>query len=92
MAEIKAPRGGRSRFEPHPLSRILELMPDALHRCGRCLDARWICEEHLVMPWPHHACAGPGVPCPDCNQGEPPDMPDGFISFIRIDADNGPRH
>ena len=22
----------------------------------------WICEQHPWLPWPHHDCAGPGMP------------------------------
>jgi hypothetical protein len=35
--------------------------------CSSC-DRGWICEEHPSLPWPHGACAGPGMPCevPGC--------------------------
>ena len=40
--------------------------------CARCQDARWICEQHPKRPWPHDDCAGPGEPCPICNDVNPP--------------------
>ena len=35
-------------------------------RCERSHDERFVCEQHLLMPWPHGLCAGSGVPCPTC--------------------------
>ena len=48
--------------------------------CDRCHGSRRICEAHQDQPWPHGDCAGPGEPCPLCNDGERPEMP-GFVSF-----------
>jgi hypothetical protein len=30
--------------------------------CGK-RNGGWICERHPDLPWPHEACAGPGIPC-----------------------------
>lgn len=44
--------------------------------CPQCGGARWVCEEHPDRPWPHDDCAGPGVPCPGCNDsGGRPALP-----------------
>jgi hypothetical protein len=45
----------------------------------RCQGERWICEEHPDQPWPHDDCAGPGEPCPLCNDPNNPEMPQGFV-------------
>lgn len=50
----------------------------AIAMCPRCRDERFVCEQHPTQPWPHDDCAGPGVPCPLCNAGDRPDLPDGF--------------
>jgi hypothetical protein len=50
--------------------------------CPRCQDQRWVCEEHPERVWPHEECAGPGVPCPACNDEDPPRMPPGFVSDL----------
>ena len=50
--------------------------------CPRCQDKRWICEAHPDRPWPHDDCEGPGEPCPGCNVGQPPELPDDWISLL----------
>jgi hypothetical protein len=37
-------------------------------RCERCHDERFVCEQHPLMPFPHGVCAGPGIPCPECQR------------------------
>jgi len=39
--------------------------------CKRCLDERWVCENHSRKSWEHpDGCScGAGMPCPDCNTG-----------------------
>jgi hypothetical protein len=46
-------------------------MPD----CARCLDERWVCEDHHDRGWPNHDDCGCGMPCPDCNPEIPGVMP-----------------
>jgi hypothetical protein len=46
-------------------------------RCARCQGTRWICEVHHDRRWPHDDCEA-GQPCPQCNTGEPPEVPEGF--------------
>jgi hypothetical protein len=62
--------------------------------CPVCLDARWVCEAHPDRPWgiPEGcSCGAPGMPCSACNPSDrehPPQMPEGYQSFIRkSDAD-----
>lgn len=41
--------------------------------CPHCQDERWICEAHPDQPSGHDgSCAGPGIPCPECNKTDPP--------------------
>lgn len=37
--------------------------------CRNCLGERWVCENHLDLPWEHSkGCdCGAGAPCPVCN-------------------------
>jgi hypothetical protein len=55
--------------------------------CPTCGGIGWLCEDHPKQPHPHEGCAGPGVPCPDCNADEPPRLPEGWTSIARITAD-----
>jgi hypothetical protein len=57
----------------------------AIHACPRRQDARWMCEQHPDRAWPHDVCAGPGEPCPVCNGANPPDLPPGFVSLVRVE-------
>ena len=49
-------------------------------RCERCDDTGWTCEAHDDRPWDsglsEHACrcGAPAIPCPSCNQSDPPDI------------------
>jgi len=54
-------------------------MPVACERCG---GSGCICEAHPRRPFPHDACAGPGLPCPACQpKNERPQLPPDWISF-----------
>jgi hypothetical protein len=60
--------------------------------CETCRDTRWVCEAHPDLPWNDHPsacrCGEPGMPCPDCNEpkpGELPAMPPGFTPHFDID-------
>lgn len=60
--------------------------------CLTCGDAGSMCEQHPTRPWPHGVyvdeetgCAGPGVPCPDCNAIEPPWVLDGWESLAPVE-------
>jgi hypothetical protein len=64
-------------------------------KCSRCDDQKWVCEEHDDPPWngtdsPRACpCGQAGMPCPDCNAGDRPELTTGF----RVDIDDkGPRH
>jgi hypothetical protein len=51
-------------------------------KCALCEDCGWVCENHPRRPWGGaHACecGGAGMPCPECNSGEPPRLPTVFI-------------
>jgi hypothetical protein len=54
-------------------------------RCRRCFGEGWICEEHEDQPGNHGGCKAAGEPCPLCNAGNPPRLPDGWVSFARVD-------
>src|SRR5262245_14135358 len=47
--------------------------------CERCDSTGWVCEAHDDQPWISSAasrpctCGAPGMPCPLCNQSDPPD-------------------
>jgi hypothetical protein len=49
-------------------------------KCERCDDTGWTCEAHDDRPWDsglsEHACrcGAPAIPCPSCNQSDPPDL------------------
>ena len=44
--------------------------------CPLCEDERFVCEKHPEKPWPHDDCAGPGIPCPACQDpDERPELP-----------------
>lgn len=32
-------------------------------QCATCGGRLWLCEQHPALPFPHAACAGPGMPC-----------------------------
>jgi len=58
--------------------------------CMRCDNARFVCEAHPDRPWQDGpracACGAPGIPCPICNRtedGEIPELPDGFVVDIK---------
>src|SRR5690242_20962853 len=72
----------------------------AVPKCIRCDGTRWVCEAHDDQPWGISAdactCGAPGMPCPDCNAGEPPRPPPGFktarslqVAHWRLDCDSG---
>jgi hypothetical protein len=51
-------------------------------KCARCEDSGWVCENHPQRPWQgEHACecGGAGMPCPRCNEDDPPRLPSGFV-------------
>jgi hypothetical protein len=62
-------------------------------KCARCDDDRWVCEAHDERPWgtsPRACrCGGAGMPCPSCNQSDPPRMPPGFK--IDVDEEGSPQ-
>jgi hypothetical protein len=52
-------------------------------KCQRCRGEAWICEVHTDQPEGHdEQCAGPGIPCPECNTTNPPRMPPQWMSVI----------
>jgi hypothetical protein len=61
-------------------------MPDV--DCSICHDARWVCEDHPDRPWGITSgcnCGGAGTPCLACNPSDrdhPPQMPEGYRSFL----------
>lgn len=78
------------RYENRALATIdADALRDTLEMsgwtCRRCQGERWMCEAHPDLPSDHDpaACAGPGVPCPDCNTSEPPRPPKDFVSYVR---------
>ncbi len=61
-----------------------QVMPGAseIRFCSRCDDCRWVCENHRDRPWEGPracGCGGAGAPCPVCNQGSEPEMPEDFV-------------
>ena len=60
--------------------------------CTRCQGERWVCGQHPERGWPHDDCAGPGVPCPECQPGVSGGaelvMPPGGRSLITEDEDS----
>jgi hypothetical protein len=57
-------------------------------KCAQCQDHRFVCEVHPWLPFPHDACAGPGVPCPECQSpGDKPELPDGWLSYASTSDD-----
>ncbi len=58
------------------------LTADPKHVC----DDGWICGQHPGREWPHDDCAGPGMPCPVCNNAPgKPRLPSGWHSYARTD-------
>jgi hypothetical protein len=60
--------------------------------CLRCDNARFVCEAHPDLPWEDGPracpCGAAGKPCPLCNQvedGDVPEMPEGFITIAKRD-------
>jgi hypothetical protein len=54
--------------------------------CLRCDSTGWVCGEHQDKPWEGRracVCGGAGTPCPDCNTGDPPDMPPDFVPGMK---------
>ena len=44
-------------------------------KCANCAECRWVCESHPDKPWTKEGCeCGAGMPCPECNSGDPPDF------------------
>jgi len=35
--------------------------------CPLCGGSKWLCEEHIPLPWKHDGCDAAGVPC-HCNR------------------------
>jgi hypothetical protein len=59
-------------------------------KCARCEDNGWVCENHPDRPWQGVnacECGGAGMPCPHCNEDDPPQLPNGFV-----DDDDAKRH
>lgn len=59
----------------------------AARECPRCGGCRWVCENHRDIPWegPRACnCGGAGAPCPICNGGTEPEMPDDFAPHKRV--------
>jgi hypothetical protein len=44
----------------------------------------WICEQHPDQGSPHDDCAGPGLPCPECQLAGKPRLPAGWRSIASI--------
>lgn len=60
--------------------------------CPTCNDGRWVCEDHMNVPWDDGdgCCGGAGAPCPDCNpcdREHPPAMSPG--TTLIWDRDRG---
>lgn len=50
--------------------------------CLHCDNCHWVCENHRDRPWEGPracGCGGAGAPCPVCNHGTEPEMPDDFV-------------
>jgi len=46
--------------------------------CPVCQGEMWVCENHMDKPWNDDGCTcGAGAPCPECNDGDVPEMPPG---------------
>lgn len=56
-----------------------------LPNCPKCNNQRWLCTEHR-KPWGHDDCRAEGEPC-ECNQSEPPEMPDGTRALTKLERD-----
>ena len=55
---------------------------------AQCKDHRFVCEVHPWLPFPHDACAGPGLPCPECQSpSAKPELPDGWESYASTGDD-----
>src|SRR5688572_28635295 len=50
--------------------------------CRHCRDAKWVCELHPDSPAPHGDCHAAQMPCPNCNDTDSPEMPEGWRSYI----------
>ncbi len=65
--------------QPWSLDRIAEAHRELMHVC----NDGWICEEHPEQGWPHDDCAGPGMPCPICNNAPGrPRLPEDWQSYV----------
>jgi hypothetical protein len=51
--------------------------------CAQCLGAKWVCEKHRDLPWPHDRCDGAGKPCPACNSEPWPDKPPNWEQLMK---------
>ena len=53
--------------------------------CPLCEGKHWVCKVHHDEPWPHEGCEGQRIPCPFCNDHEPP-LPQ-RLSALAIDRE-----
>jgi hypothetical protein len=51
--------------------------------CAKCLGAKWVCEKHPELPWPHERCDGAGQPCPTCNAEPWPEKPPNWEELLK---------
>ena len=58
-AFLSAGRWRRARNADHRF----DMTTRASTECPLCEGARWLCQEHVPLPWKHDACDAPGVPC-----------------------------
>jgi hypothetical protein len=82
-----APRRSRAGSCQKAIERsdITEPCPSGLFGLEHLSNEGWICEEHHDRGWPHDDCAGPGVPCPDCNRQSPPTLPSDWATSVRVE-------
>jgi len=60
-----------------------------IDECIGCEDCGWVCEDHPGRPWDGAqacGCGAAGAPCPWCNEGDPPRMPEGFKTEVDKDG------
>jgi hypothetical protein len=58
-------------------------------KCSQCKDHRFVCEVHRWRPFPHDDCAGPSLPCSECQSpSAKPELPDGWESYASTGDDD----
>jgi len=81
---VSAPRSSTLRQD-----RLRRFRDVELETCPRCVGEMWVCDQHPWEPWPHDGCAGPGVPCPICQDpNDRPKRPRGWRSIISTTDDD----